>query len=89
MVKTIGKLSVRRQCALLSLTRSGLDYKPVGSSQDDVEVMRNIDREHTRHPFYGSRKIVLALAKEGRTVNRLGDHPKAAIQDHFKTGHMR
>jgi putative transposase len=70
MVNTTGKLSVRRQCHLLSLNRSGLDYKPVGPSQDDVEVMREIDREHTRHSFYGSRKIVIALATAGYTVNR-------------------
>jgi putative transposase len=70
MVNTTGKLSARRQCQLLSLSRSGLDYKPVGPSPDDVEVMRDIDREHMRHPFYGSRKVVLALAKEGHAVNR-------------------
>lgn len=70
MIDNTNKLSVRRQCALLSLNRSGLTYEPVGPTQDDIETMRRLDREYTKHPFYGSRKMVDALARKGRTVNR-------------------
>jgi putative transposase len=70
MIKKADKICVRRQCTLLSLNRSGLDYEPVGPSQDDLDVMREIDKEYTRHPFYGSRKMVIALAKAGHRVNR-------------------
>jgi putative transposase len=70
MINKSAKISVRRQCALLSLNRSGLDYQPLGPSQDDIDVMREIDKEYMRHPFYGGRKMVIALARLGRLVNR-------------------
>jgi len=58
------KLSVRRQCELLSVPRSGVYYveKPVFS--DDLEVMNRIDVIYTRTPFYGSRKIAKELSLE-------------------------
>jgi hypothetical protein len=63
-------LSSARLSRSASLNWSRIGYKPVGPSQGDVAVMPEIDREHTRHSFYGSRKIVLALANDGHTVNR-------------------
>ena len=46
-------LSVRRQCVLLSLTRSGVyRSKPVAGA-DDLAVMRRIDELHLELPFYG------------------------------------
>jgi putative transposase len=71
MVELPGKdLSVRRQCVLLDLSRSGV-YRPkpaVGA--DDLAVMRRIDELHLELPFYGSRRMVFELNKEGRGVNR-------------------
>ena len=71
MVERPGKdLSVRRQCALLSLTRSGVyRSKPVAGA-DDLAVMRRIDELHLELPFYGSRRMTFELNKEGRGVNR-------------------
>jgi len=63
-------LSVRRQCALLNLARSGV-YRPkpvIGA--DDLAVMRRIDELHLELPFYGSRRMTFELNKEGRGVNR-------------------
>ena len=63
-------LSVRRQCVLLSLTRSGVyRSKPVAGA-DDLAVMRRIDQLHLELPFYGSRRMTFELNKEGRGVNR-------------------
>ena len=63
-------LSVRRQCVLLSLTRSGVyRSKPVAGA-DDLAVMRRIDELHLELPFYGSRRMTFELNKEGRGVNR-------------------
>ena len=63
-------LSVRRQCVLLSLTRSGVyRSKPVAGA-DDLAVMRRIDELHLELPFYGSRRMTFELNKEGREVNR-------------------
>ena len=36
---------------------------------DDLEVSAVIDEEFTRHPFYGSRKMVVFLRRSGRVVN--------------------
>jgi putative transposase len=63
-------LSVRRQCALLNLARSGV-YRPkpvIGAG--DLALMRRIDELHLQLPFYGSRRMTLELNKEDRGVNR-------------------
>jgi putative transposase len=71
MVERPGKdLSVRRQCALLNLARSGV-YRPrPGAAASDLAVMRRIDELHLELPFYGSRRMTFELNKEGRGVNR-------------------
>ena len=48
------KLSVRRQCELIGLSRSSYYREPGGESEENLELMRLIDEEYTRHPFYGS-----------------------------------
>ena len=67
------ELSITRQCELLSLPRSSY-YRPIGDpskvSPDDLDLMRLIDEEYTRHPFYGSRKIKVWLKRQGYNVNR-------------------
>jgi putative transposase len=63
-------LSVRRQCALLNLARSGV-YRPKPvTAADDLVLMRRIDELHLELPFYGSRRMMFELNKEGRGVNR-------------------
>ena len=62
-------LSVRRQCALLNLARSGV-YRPkpvIGAG--DLALMLRIDELHLELPFYGSRRMTFELNKEGRGVN--------------------
>ena len=63
-------LSIRRQCELLGLSRSGLYYEPVGESEENLRFMRLIDEQYTRAPFYGSRKMTKWLVTEGYAVNR-------------------
>jgi putative transposase len=71
MVERSGKdLSVRRQCTLLNLARSGVyRSKPVPAA-DDLALMRRIDELHLELPFYGSRRMMFELNKEGCGVNR-------------------
>jgi len=64
------ELSVRRQCELLKVSRSGLYYKPEPTSPDELALMRRIDELHLKYPFYGSRKLSDVLRKEGREANR-------------------
>jgi putative transposase len=63
-------LSIRRQCELLGLNRSGLYYETVGESEENLRLMRLIDEQYTRAPFYGSRKMTKWLVTEGYAVNR-------------------
>jgi putative transposase len=63
-------ISVRRQCALLGVNRSGLYYQPVGESAENLMLMRKIDKEFTRHPFYGSRRLTEWLWEQGHEVSR-------------------
>jgi putative transposase len=70
MVDQASDLSVRRQCELLSVSRSGLYYEPVGTSTDELALMRRIDELHLERPFYGSRKMAHALQTEGKPINR-------------------
>jgi putative transposase len=62
-------LSVRRQCELLGLSRSGLYYEPVGESEENLRLMRLIDREYTRRPYYGVPRMTAWLRREGEEVN--------------------
>jgi putative transposase len=64
------EISVRRQCALLGVNRSGLYYQPRGESQESLMLMRLIDEEYTRHPFLGSRRIREWLCDRGYPVGR-------------------
>src|SRR5216684_4391792 len=63
-------LSVRRQCALLNLARSGV-YRPGPvTGADDLALMRRIDELHLKWPFYGSRRMVFELNQAGHAINR-------------------
>src|SRR5258708_39662161 len=66
MVERPGEnLSVRRQCALLNLSRSGV-YRPRPvTGADDLALMRRIDELHLKWPFYGSRGIGVELNQAG------------------------
>ncbi len=54
----------------MGLARSSLYYRPVGVSRLDLELMRLIDEQYTRTPFYGSRRISAYLKEKGYRVNR-------------------
>ena len=64
------EISLRRQCELLGVNRSGLYYQPAGESELNLLLMRLIDEEYTRLPFYGSRRWVEWLDEQGYSVNR-------------------
>jgi putative transposase len=63
-------LSVVRQCRLLEISRSGLYYQPIGISEEDIALMKLIDRQYLVTPFYGARKIAAWLKSQGQRVNR-------------------
>ncbi|MGH7015410.1 MAG: IS3 family transposase [Stellaceae bacterium] len=71
MIDGGGKLSVKRQCELLGLNRTGVYYTPRPVPEADLQLMRRIDELHLRWPFYGARRLARELAKEGFDVGRL------------------
>jgi putative transposase len=64
------EISIRRQCELLGVSRAGLYYAPLGESQENLQVMRLLDEQYTRAPFYGSRKMTEWLRTKGFEINR-------------------
>jgi putative transposase len=63
------QLSLRRQCELLGLNRSTLYYTPRGASEFNLSVMRLIDEQYTRTPFYGWLRMTAYLCRQGLAVN--------------------
>jgi len=62
-------IAVARQCELLGLSRSSYYY---GSSRDDeynLELMRLLDEQYTKVPFYGVRRLKAWLRARGYIVN--------------------
>jgi len=64
------EVSIMRQCALVSISRSGFYYQPAGETPLNLELMRLIDRQFLETPWYGSRQMARHLRREGRPVGR-------------------
>jgi len=63
-------LSIRRQCEMLGLARSGVYRKRRPANDNDLEVMRRIDTLFTARPFFGARRIAATLTAEGFPIDR-------------------
>jgi len=63
-------LSIRRQCRLLSVARSGVYRAPRPANDDDLALMRSIDELFMTWPFLGSRRMATMLRADGWRVNR-------------------
>jgi putative transposase len=63
-------LSIRRQCEILDLPRSTLYYRPASETAENLSLMRILDEQYLKTPFYGSRKMAVALTAQGHVVNR-------------------
>ena len=70
LVTREGRLSIRRQCELLGISRSGLYYEAVEPDAEELSLMRRMDELHLVHPFFGSRMMTKTLRAEGQQVNR-------------------
>ncbi|WP_409557784.1 IS3 family transposase [Aliiroseovarius sp. M344] len=62
-------LSVGKQCALLSISRSSFYYEPKGESQMNLDLMRLIDKQFLETPFYGVRQMTWHLRNDDHLVN--------------------
>jgi putative transposase len=57
-------------CSGRSLPGDDLCATKGSIDESDLLFSRMIDEEYTRHPFYGSRKMVVFLKAAGHNVNR-------------------
>jgi putative transposase len=64
------KLSMRRQCQLLTLARSGVYRTRRPADADDLALMRRLDELFIRWPFLGSRRLTALLREDGLSINR-------------------
>jgi putative transposase len=60
---------VRRQCELIDLDRSSYYYEPAVESPLNLELMRLIDEQYTKTPFYGWPRMSAHLRRQGYAVN--------------------
>jgi len=63
------KLSIVRQCQLLSIHRSGVYYAPKTESALNLELMRLMDQHYLHHPFKSASRMHKWLLREGYKVN--------------------
>lgn len=69
MIDATAQLSVRHQCRLLGLDRSGLYYAPVAPDIEEIALCHRLDELYTAHPHFGVRLMTETLRREGRTIN--------------------
>jgi putative transposase len=87
------QVSLRRQCALVGLSRTALYYKPHSESAENLELMRLLDEQSTRAPFYAVERMTAWLRGQGSEINpkRVGRllramglealYPKSSLSD--------
>jgi putative transposase len=69
MIESAGcALSVREQCGLLGVARSTAYYAPRGPQGSDLAMMRRIDEQYTRTPFYGVERMTVHLRRQGLRI---------------------
>jgi putative transposase len=62
-------LSIRRQCGLLGLNRASYYYQPAQETAENVLLMRLLDEQYMRPPFYGWPRMTAWLRRAGDQVN--------------------
>jgi putative transposase len=63
------ELSIRRQCELVGLNRASYYYQPATTTEQNLELMRLLDEQYLKTPFYGWRRMTIFLRKKGYRVN--------------------
>jgi putative transposase len=63
------EISLGRQCELLGLARSSLYYQQRGESERNLKLLRLLDEQYTRTPFYGVPRMTAWLGTQGEAVN--------------------
>ena len=69
MEREHSQLSIRRQAQLLEVNRNRLDLRP-RITEEDRQIMGDLDELHTRWPVYGQRKLLIELRRRGWSLGR-------------------
>lgn len=64
------ELSLKEQCQLLGINRSSYYYQKKEPKEEEYVLLRLLDEQYLKTPFYGSRKMTVYLREQGYTVNR-------------------
>lgn len=62
-------LSIRQQCELVGLNRATFYYEPTGESEFNLQLMRLLDEQYTKTPFYGWPRMTACLRQQGYAIN--------------------
>jgi putative transposase len=63
------QITVARQCELLGLPRASYYYEPQPETAENMSLMRLLDEQYLRTPFYGVRRMTHWLRGQGYEVN--------------------
>lgn len=64
------QLSIARQCELLGVARSSYYYQPQAPPEEELTLLRLLDEQYMKTPFYGSRRMAVVLHQKGYPVGR-------------------
>ena len=70
MIAPEAGLSISRQCTLLGIAHSSFYYRPRPESAEELELLKRLDRIFTDCPVSGSRRLQVALLREGISMGR-------------------
>jgi len=65
-----GEVPISTQASLLGINKSGIYYRGLPPSAEEVAIKHRIDEIYTAYPFYGSRRITVTLKNDGIPINR-------------------
>jgi putative transposase len=63
------RISMARQCPLVGLPRASWYYQPTGVSGENLQLLRLLNEQYTRTPFYGVRRMTAWLKTQDYGVN--------------------
>ncbi len=63
-------LSIVKQCNLLGVSRSGLYYEPLKESRGNLVLLRLMDEQYLKTPFYGVERLLVLFVVMGYKINR-------------------
>jgi len=63
------QISIVKQCELLGISRSGYYYHPRPERAENLAIMRLMDEQYLKTPFYGARRMHAYINHQGYSVN--------------------